>query len=241
LKRGAGAGWHLPPSPPPFPAPSSNWHPGVCGGEWGGGQRGTAPHVGPAQNPNHALFSVLGPANLSIRLLPGSRGAARPPAEVGFGADGSHLRSHHGPSDRRLSGASAARGLWQPPPSFRGVERPQGCPSDFGDRASRAVLARPRAKKPLNGAFAPWRGRDGYRRANDADGHGVGKVGVPRTCRSSPGRFEGDVRVLAGCWGPRDAAGALLGGACRPCPACPTRPAPMLGPEHLPAAGEACC
>ncbi len=114
-------------------------------------QRGVTPHVRPAQNPNHALFSVLWYADLAIRPLPGSRGAARPPAKVGFGADGSHPRSHHGPSDSRLSGASAARGQRQRPSPFRGAERPQGCPCDFGDRVSRAVWARPRARKSRMG------------------------------------------------------------------------------------------
>jgi hypothetical protein len=39
---------------------------------------------------------------------------------------GPNLQSHLGPSDTRLSGESAARGLRQPPPSFRSAARPQG-------------------------------------------------------------------------------------------------------------------
>ncbi len=52
----------------------------------GGGQGGQLPMSAlPKTNPNHALFSVLGPANLAIRPLPGSWGAARPLAKVSFG------------------------------------------------------------------------------------------------------------------------------------------------------------
>jgi hypothetical protein len=109
---------------------------GVRGGRAEGG-------VGPSRNPNHTLFSVA--VDLPISPLPGSRGTARPLAKVGWGADGSKSRSHHGPSDRRLSGASAARGLWRRP------QRVKGRRSDLGGPNCRQV--------PVRGAIRPPRQR----------------------------------------------------------------------------------
>ncbi len=124
--------------------------------------------------------SVLGPENLAIRPLPGSRGAARPLAKVGFSADGSHPRSHHGPSDSRLSGASAARGLRQPHAAFRGA----AC--DFGDRVSGGLTA---ANPPWLAPPSPPARQPAYS-YHEAAVQGGGRQVPPR-------------HLNGGCWGSR--------------------------------------